>query len=168
VTGPDPEKRAVAGPPTPTGSAALVAALAAFPEELGRTLADRPAEALTRPASDGGWGVVENVCHLRDWEAIFLARARAMVDGVEPALPAYDDELWAIERDYRGDDPWRALAEFAGQRAELVRVLEGLPADGWQRRGRHEHHGEISIGWLAEEVRRHDEGHLAQIREALA
>ena len=147
---------------------ALVAALAAFPEDLARSLAGHPKEALVRPASDGGWGVVENLCHLRDWEQIFLERARAIVERERPELPAYDDELWAIERDYRGQDPARVLDQLRDLRGELVALLRGLPADAWSRVGVHGLHGEITLRWLAEHVREHGEEHLAQLREALA
>ena len=146
----------------------LVDDLAALPDELAQTVAGRPPEALVRPASDGGWGVVENLCHLRDWEAIFLERARAIVEQENPDLPAYDDELWAIERDYRGQDPERVLQQLRGLRGQLVELLRGLPPEAWPRRGRHAIHGDITLRWLVEHVRDHGEGHLVQIREALA
>ncbi len=148
--------------------AALVAELAAFPGELGRAMADRSDETLTRPASDGGWGVVENVCHLRDWEEVFLDRVRAVIERDDAELPAFDDELWAIEHDYRGDDPRRALATFQDHRRKVVRLLEELPQERWARRARHEVQGELTLRRLVEQMLRHDDEHLAQIREALA
>lgn len=154
--------------PVLTPTMALVTSLAAFPEELERTLADRSPEALTRPGRDGGWGVIENLCHLRDWEAVLLERVRAVIDGEHPALPAYDDELWAIERDYRGDDPRRVLATFRQHRTALVRLLTGLSAEAWARYGRHEVHGDVTVTWLIKHALEHDDEHLAQIREVLA
>lgn len=149
-------------------TAALVAALAGFPDDIGRALADRPAEALSRPASDGGWGVVENVCHLRDWEGVFLDRLRAVSERDDAELPAFDDELWAIEHDYRGDDPRRALATFRERRNDTVRLLEGLQEGLWGRHAQHEVHGDVTLRRLVEQIKRHDDEHLAQIREALA
>lgn len=146
----------------------LLAALASFPGELERTLGDHPPEALVRPASDGGWGVIENLCHLRDWEAVYLERVRAIIDRDHPDLAAYDDELWPIERDYRGDDPGRALAAFRERRAAVAALLATLDADGWRRGGRHEIDGEVNMRGLAERLRRHDDRHLSQIRDALA
>ena len=146
----------------------ILAALAAMPEDLGRTLSNRSRDDLMRPSRDGGWGVVEILCHLRDWEEIFLERARAIVERERPDLPAFDDDLWAIERDYRGQDPGRVLERFRELRAQLVEFLAGLPAAAWQRRGVHAVHGEITLRWLIEELREHGEAHLAQIRQALA
>ena len=154
--------------PVAAGHEALLEALAAFPEELGKVVAGHPPEDLLRPASDGGWGVIENLCHLRDWEEIFQERARAMVEHERPELPAYDDELWAVERDYRGQDPARVIERFRELRRQLVEFLNGLPAAAWQRQGVHGVHGPVTLRWLIDELRRHGEAHLAQIRQTLA
>ena len=81
---------------------AIVSALENFPDELRRSIfnSDDP-EALFRPASDGGWGVVEILPHLSDWEEIYAERARSLVEDEKPYLPGFDDTLWSIERDYR-------------------------------------------------------------------
>ncbi len=146
----------------------VVSALAAFPEDLGRAIADRPAEVLARPSRDGGWGVVEILPHLRDWEEIFLARVLAVLAEDRPSLSAYDDELWAIERDYRGQDPRRTLDRFRTLRGELVAALRDLPPEAWARAGEHEVAGPVTLRWLVERIRAHDREHLDQIRDALA
>ncbi len=146
---------------------ALIAALAALPDELQRTLQGHSSESLTRPASDGGWGVVENLCHLRDWEEVFLERAHAIVEQERPLLPAYDDELWSIERDYRGQDPARTLGQFRELRTRLMTLLTGLDQSAWIRTGQHASFGEITLDWLANHICDHGEEHLKQIREAL-
>jgi hypothetical protein len=112
--------------------------------------------------------VIENLCHLRDWEEIFLARTRAVLEQDRPALPAHDDELWAIERDYRGQDPARVVQQFHALRGDLVSLLRAADATAWSRSGVHEVHGDVTLRWLAEQARRHGEEHLGQIREALA
>jgi hypothetical protein len=142
--------------------------LTGFPEELARTLAGQSTESLSRPASDGGWGVIENLCHLRDWEEVNGERIRLIAEEDRPSLPAYDDELWALERDYRGQDPWRTLTTFTERRAQLVDFLAQLPDDAWARVGLHATRGEITLRWLADHICDHDDLHLAQIRDALA
>ncbi len=147
---------------------ALVDVLAAMPDNLDRLLHGQPDEALVRPASDGGWGAVENLAHMRDWEEIFLERARAIVAEDRPHLPAYDDELWAIERDYRSQDPRQIGEQFRALRSQLVAFLRGLPAEAWERSGDHDAYGEITLRWMINHICEHDEEHLAQVREALA
>ncbi len=145
----------------------LVDRLAAFPGELERLLDGYPVDALRRPASDGGWSVLENLCHLRDWEQVFLDRARVIVESERPELPAYDDALWEIEHRYGEQDPDATLKRFAELRRELVEVLAGLDADGWQREGLHALRGPIDLRWLAGYLVDHDRGHLSQIGDAL-
>lgn len=153
-----------AAQPTPER---IIAALTAFPEELTRLLADQPREALLAPASDGGLGVVELLPHLRDWEEIFLARIDAMLIEDHPVMPAFDDELWAIERDYRGQDPAAALREFLRLRADLVKHLAHADEDSWNRTADHETYGEVTLLWLGSQIVASDADHNTRIREAL-
>lgn len=144
-----------------------VEALAGFPAELQRLLDGYSDDALRKPASDGGWSVLENLCHLSDWEAVFLDRAQAIRDRDRPDLPAYDDALWEIERNYREQDPAATLARFAARRGEMVELLAGLDAAGWEREGVHALLGPISMRWIAGYLVDHDRGHLEQIGDAL-
>src|SRR6476659_8705204 len=87
-------------------------------------------------ASRGGdenWSVVEVLCHLRDAEERGIARMRAMRDADEPPLPAYDQEQWAIERNYAAADLREALAAFLGFRAQHIAELAALPPAAWER-----------------------------------
>ncbi|MDQ3514913.1 MAG: DinB family protein [Chloroflexota bacterium] len=146
----------------------IVAALAAMPGQIDRSLNGQPDEALVRPARDGGWGVVEIMPHLRDWEEIFLQRVRAILTEDRPFLESYDDELWVIERDYRGQDTASTLDQFRQVREELVEMLRDLPAEAWHRTAEHEVHGPITLLWLAGQIASHDAEHREQVRDALA
>lgn len=154
-----------AAEPTPDR---IIADLTAFPDDLSRLLADQPKEALLAPASDGGLGVVELLPHLRDWEQIFLGRVDAILMDEHPVLPAFDDELWAIERDYRGQDPAVVLREFLSLRADLIEHLAHADEAAWQRTADHETAGEITLLWLAEQIVASDADHGARIRDALS
>lgn len=146
----------------------MIADLTAFPDDLSRLLADQPKEALLAPASDGGLGVVELLPHLRDWEQIFLGRVDQILMEDGPVLPAFDDELWAIERDYRGQDPAVVLREFLSLRADLVEHLAHADEESWHRTAEHETYGEITLLWLAGQVVASDADHAARIRDALS
>jgi hypothetical protein len=146
----------------------ILAALATFPDELARVIfGSHDPDALTRPASDGGWGVVEIIPHLRDWEEIYLDRAKRIVEDDHPHLPGFDDELWSIERDYRGQDPTETMEDFRRLRQEHVHFLEALPPDAWARPGTHGYYGEITLHWMEDHVTEHDQEHLQQARDAL-
>lgn len=152
---------------SPTG-AALVPVLAAFPDELSRMLQGYSTEALKRPASDGGWGVIENLGHLRDWDAVFLDRVTALLTQDHPTLPEYDDQLWEIEHDYRGQDPRKVLDGLRQQRTQLVEVLSAMPPEGWARQGRVGAEANVTVDTIVQRIRQHDAEHAKAISEALA
>ena len=146
----------------------LVADLAGFPAETERLLAGVTAEGLRKPASGGGWGVVEVLSHLLDWEEIILQRIRTTIDEDCPDLPAFDGALWDIERDYRSRDPRAVLERFAATRGALATLLAGIQDDAWERVGVHAVHGPVTVEWMARHLRDHSREHLDQIRDALA
>ena len=146
---------------------AILKALATFPDEVARVLNGRSPEILARPGRDGGWGVVEIVPHLRDWEELYLDRARAIVEHDRPFLPAYDDELWPIERDYRGQNPRQVFDHFRELRARLVNYLRAVPEAAWQRIGEHEMNGAITLQSMVNHICDHDQAHLVQMQDAL-
>lgn len=154
-------------PPKRTRDAILLA-LSATSDDLARIVKDRTVEDLLRPSRDGGWGVVEVLAHLRDWEEVFLERLTRSVAEDHPFLPAPDDELWPIERDYRGQDPAQTLDRFRELRAETLAFLHGLPAAAWDRRAEHGVFGDVTILWLADHICDHDSEHKEQARDALA
>ena len=149
--------------------AAIISALTTFPDELARAIfSDHGRASLMQPASDGGWGVVEIIPHLRDWEEIYLDRARKIIAETRPHLPGFDDTLWAIERDYRGQDPKATFEAFRALRLKTVELLTSLPPEAWLRTGEHGYYGEITLAWMADHMCGHDQEHLQQARDAIA
>lgn len=146
----------------------ILAELASLPVEFDR-LVIRPydRETLVQPAADGGWGVVEILPHLRDWEAIYFERAMAIVQEENPRLMAQDDSLWAIERDYRSQDPIETMAELGEMRERLVALLSELPPESWERTGEHSGFGRITLHWLMNQLCDHDREHLVQALNAV-
>jgi hypothetical protein len=146
----------------------LVDSLAAAPDALEGLLAGVDDDLARRArGGDEGWNIVEVVCHLRDCEERAVERDRSMRDEVEPLLEAYDQDAWAIERGYAGDDLRRALAAFEAHRAAHVADLRALPAAAWERAGRHTELGRITILGQVIHIATHDVQHLGQIARAL-
>jgi len=144
--------------------------LEGFPDDLERVVfADHvTAEDIYRPGSDGGWGIAEILPHLRDWEEIYFERARSIIDEDDPHIPGYDDSLWAIERNYGGQDPAEVFDEFRALRGEHVALLRSLTPEQWQRTGEHSMLGTISLQFMEDKVLEHDLEHIVQAREVLA
>lgn len=146
----------------------LISSLDGFPDDLARLLQGHSVEALLRPASDGGWGVIENLGHLRDWEEIFSSRVERMLAEDNPQLPVFDDQLWEIEHDYRGQDPHRVLDQLRTLRQQLVSTLREVPADAWDRSGSVGAEQGVRLVTIVERIRQHDVEHLQAIADALA
>lgn len=120
-------------------------------------------------ATDGpdGWSVVEVVCHLRDFEGFFRGRVELMLAEDRPALPAYDHEALAIERDYQHQDLREAFASLLAQRRSFVELLAGLTPEQLARTGVHPENGPISVFDAIVQLTHHDLTHLDQIARCL-
>ena len=116
----------------------------------------------TRPAA-GEWAIVEVVAHLADTEERSLDRTRAMLTDEEPFLAAYDPDVLAAERGYLDMDLGQELDRFESLRGAQADLLAGLADDAWQRQGRHEERGPITVQQLAAHTAGEDADHFAQI-----
>lgn len=141
--------------------------LTACPAAVHDAIVGVPEEALCRAGPDGGWGAVEIICHLRDWDAVYLDRVERILTEHEPHIASVDDSLWPIERGYHEDDPHDALTTFAARRAALTQRLERAGGTHWQRGGRHPQLGWLSIATIVARAAEHDAEHVEQLRAAL-
>ena len=116
---------------------------------------------------DKGWTVTEVVCHLRDFDAIFLARVRRIVAERDPALTGYDHEQLAVEGRYNAQDLRAALADLRRSRTEFVAFFQGLEDDAWKRAGIHAERGRFTLDDALMQVGLHDALHLEQITRIL-
>jgi len=147
---------------------AVIATLASAPIDIGRFIEGKSDADLTRPAQDGGWGMVEVLPHLRDWEEIFGQRVSQILNEDGPSLEEHDDSLWAIEHGYRDQDPLEAFQAFVELRTALVERLGALESGDWNRVGILPKQGRVTLHWLMNSVCNHDAKHVVQARDVLA
>ena len=112
---------------------------------------------------DTGWTVLEVLCHLRDFDRIFLERARRIVAEPEPLLTAYDHEQMAVDGRYNEQDLSAVLAALRSSRTEFAAFFKSLTAEQWERAGTHPERGRFSLDDALMQVGRHDVLHLDQI-----
>jgi hypothetical protein len=147
----------------------LLDAFGATPDTLhGLLRGCTPEQAFTARGGDENWSVVEVICHLRDADESALQRMRLMRDEENPRLAAYDQEAWAVERDYATADLPTAVTTFIQGRTIYVQELASLTEADWQRTGQHEEEGQITILSHTLHQVSHDAVHLAQIARQLA
>ena len=116
---------------------------------------------------DKGWTTLEVLFHLRDYDRIFLDRARLMVAEIDPPLPGYDHERLAVERRYNEQDMATVLADLRASRAAFIAFFEGLDEAHWQRAGVHPERGRFTMDDALMQVGQHDAIHLEQITRIL-
>ena len=119
-------------------------------------------EAVDRPGPARKWSAHDNLAHLARHHEVMLERLRLILNEEKPHLARYraeDDPEWAS---------WRALPldEILGllrtQRAEIVRLVDGLDDDDLARAGLHPLLGPLTIPEWLEFFLLHEGHHLYQ------
>lgn len=135
---------------------------------VGHLLATTPNADLSSYRDGGdGWTVLEVVCHLRDWELIFLERARLILESDRPDLPNPDPDQAAIDGGYMEQNIQKAYESWAKNRIDFLIYLEKVPDESWERLGMHPRRGELSLHQVLFLAVWHDTLHIEQIIKIL-
>jgi hypothetical protein len=128
-------------------------------------LGDLPPETWARRPGPGAWSLIEIVCHLRDIDReVHQPRFERILSTASPFLPAVNTDPWADERHYAAESGPDALALLAEQRVLMLRQLESLSPEAWDRPARHALLGPTSLAEVASIAADHELLHLADIR----
>jgi hypothetical protein len=164
-----------------------LAALGRTADRLRELIAERSEAELSAPSPVEGWGGVEVIGHMRDIEDFSLVRFRMMLRMVDPSVPAagapddpiawglieegaslFDPERWAVDRQYRRDDPHGSAAAFGRLRAQTLAFVERLGDAQWDRGSVHPRFGRLTFDDWTAILAWHDDNHLAQLGRILA
>lgn len=154
---------------TPEERAAMIACLAALPDELEALVANlMPAQLAARAAPDE-WNVAQIVHHLADSHINAFVRVKLMLTEENPTFKPYDQVAWATTPDADSPDLGPSLQIVRGLHERWVRLLENLDEAQWQRTGwQPVSRKSYSVGDILRTYSRHGDDHLDQIRRALA
>ena len=146
---------------------ALLAVLRSTPAALVTLCRQQSPNLARRPAPDE-WSPSEVLCHLRDVDSeVNLPRLQKVSNERNPFLPGQDTDPWADVRQYCQQDGLQALYDFTKTRLEVLRFLENIPPDGWDRRARHAIFGPTNLRELVNIIAGHDILHVQQVYRAL-
>jgi hypothetical protein len=146
---------------------ALLAVLRSTPAALD-TLCQQKNGDLEWRSTQGEWSIGEVLCHLRDVDAeVNIPRLDKVLNERNPFLVGQDTDPWAKIRQYCQQDGLQALTDFTKARLEILRFLENLPAEGWDRKARHAIFGPTHLHELVNIIAGHDILHVQQIYKAL-
>jgi hypothetical protein len=117
-----------------------------------------------RIEGEDGFSPVEQCWHLADLEREgYGVRIRRLLSEDGPALPDFDGDRIARERDYKSLSLADGLAVFRQARADNLRLLRRLSDVEWERRGTQEGVGPISLCDVPAMMAEHDAAHRQEI-----
>jgi hypothetical protein len=145
-----------------------VAVLTKTPAAIEQLLAGVPAGKMKTPEAPGKWSITEVVAHLADAELVGGFRLRMMMAHDRPALPGYDQDLWASRLKYRDADVREAFDQFAALRRANVKIWGSLGPQDLARVSVHSERGEESLEHMRRLYAGHDILHLRQLERIRA
>ena len=149
----------------------LLEGLAQSAQTLAHILAD-VSQAQARAIKDGadGWSVLEIMCHLRDYQAIFAERIRRILEEDEPTFRLYDEKArlaLVIENDYANQNLRAVLDDYLSTRRHIIKRLESLSDDQWRREGKFAEDDVVDLTMPVVHTLLHDADHSEQIARSL-
>jgi FMN phosphatase YigB (HAD superfamily) len=146
-----------------TSPASLLAVLRSTPAALD-TLCHQKNVELGKRLTNDEWSGGEVLCHLRDVEMeVNLPRIKTVLSERNPFLAGKDTDPWADERKYSQQDGLQALTDFIRARLEVIKLLENLPSEDWDRQARHAIFGPTHLCELVTIITGHDILHVQQV-----
>lgn len=124
---------------------------------------------MVRDGADG-WTVLEIMCHVRDFQEIFMGRAQQMLNEDNPTLEPVDAqarEAMVIDRDYASQNLREVWQDYVTTRQQLIALLESLTDADLDRIGEHPMTGTIAVATSIFHTILHDADHTEQIARIL-
>jgi hypothetical protein len=115
------------------------------------------------------WTFLEVMCHLRDFELIFLEdRVEVMLKKITPTFASVDQNELVIENKYSEQNLAEVSQAFWFYRERTMSVFKNLEPQQWQRMGIHPKQGRMTIADVLERIIFHDSKHIRQLSRILA
>lgn len=142
-----------------------ITAYEAAPAELLAAVHGLNREQLRARPIAGKWSTHEVVCHLADFEPIFLDRVKRIIVEHEPTLFDGDENQFFARGNYDARETADELALIVACRKHLAPILKALAPEDFARRGNHSTAGIITLEALLRKINYHLPHHIAFIDE---
>jgi len=121
-------------------------------------------QALARPVP-GKWSTLEVVCHIADFEPVFVDRMKRIIALEEPTFFGADENKFAAKLAYHDRDLEEELRIVETTRSQMSRILRQLPESALHRVGVHNEKGPRTLQQLLETAIGHIPHHLKFVAE---
>ena len=148
--------------------AQLVSDYCAGPQQLRTAVAGMTADQLDARPIPGKWSTCQVICHIADFEPVYVDRMKRVLAENEPTLLSGDPDLFAVRLAYDRRDIAVELDFIEATRRHMRAVLESLGPDDFQRKGHHSEVGPITLEKLLKNITNHIPHHIKFIAEKRA
>lgn len=125
-------------------------------------------EAQTFRENPRAWTVLEVMCHLRDFELVFIERVETMLKKITPTFTVFDQNEAVTENKYSEQMLGEVVQAFSLHRERTLSLFKNLEPQQWQRMGIHPKKGRMSVTDMPENLIFHDSKHIRQVSRILA
>jgi uncharacterized damage-inducible protein DinB len=112
----------------------------------------------------GEWSAAQIIGHMAAAEYFFVERLNLLIREKSPYLRSFATAATERQAGMMDKDVETNLSAFNDLRGETVSMLMSLALNLWERSGRHETEGEMSIEDVVEMMIVHDTEHIEQIQ----
>jgi uncharacterized damage-inducible protein DinB len=120
-----------------------------------------------RPVA-GKMSTLEVVCHLVDFEPVYVERMKRAITMEKPTLLGADENAFAAKLYYHDREVNEEIALMDLTRQQMARILNKLPLDAWSREGIHNERGPMTLEKMLNTITNHVQHHVKFIEEKRA
>jgi hypothetical protein len=114
------------------------------------------------------WTVLEVMCHLKDFELVFIERVEVMLKKITPTFALFEQNEAVVENKYSEQVLSEVVQAFSLHRERTLSLFRNLEPQQFQRMGIHPKKGRMSIADMPENLIFHDSKHIRQVSRILA
>jgi hypothetical protein len=144
---------------------ALIGEIAEVPAKLRAAVKGLSEAQLDTPYRPGGWTVRQVTHHVPDSHMNAYIRFKLALTENEPAIKAYEQQLWAELADTRETPIEVSLAMLDSLHDRWVRLLRSITPEQWKRAFRHPELGLVTLERNLALYAWHGKHHVAHITE---
>ncbi len=140
----------------------------AGPAALRQAIVEMTPAQLNAAPIPGKWSTRQVICHIADFEPVYADRIKRVIAEDEPLLMSGDPDQFAAMLAYDQRDLEIELRMIEAVRKHLASILRTLPAETFQRAGKHSRDGLLTVEKLLTRITGHIPHHVKTIQEKLA
>ncbi len=148
--------------------AQLVSDYCAGPQTLRAAVAGMTPRELDARPIPGKWSTKQVICHIADFEPVYVDRMKRVIAENEPTLLSGDPDLFAARLAYDERDVAVELDFIEATRKHMGPILKSLKPADFLRLGNHSEAGPITLEKLLTNITNHIPHHVQFIDEKRA